>query len=244
MENQITADALRLRPVQTPVRTAKKKAKFLPERKPVLLSTSFSAVSNNGKSVSAIYGTNAELMKNVANIWLKSDDIIADVTFGRGVFWKKLRKPNFCHDIKIDGVDCRNLPHNSNSLDVVVIDPPYRPKHGSKGFAKNGMHDAYQLGKLDSINDVLNLYRDSLFEAFRVLKSGGRVFVKCQDLSYANRLHLVSLDVLRFVLETGFHFADQFLLVNQPNLESSSWKKQQRARRSHSILWVGVKEKL
>ena len=191
--------------------------------------------------VSAICGNNAELMENVSRLWIKDDDVIADVTFGRGVFWRRLAEPAHCHDLKSDGVNCCNLPHEDSSLDCVVLDPPYRPGHGSKGFGGNGMAKAYQLGKLDTINDVINLYGDAIREAFRVLRAGGRIMVKCQDMSYANRLHLVSLDVLREITETGFEMADQFLLVSKPNLKSGAWKRQERARRSHSILWVGIK---
>lgn len=219
-----------------------KSSKFLPQRDPVAISTKQGAVGPGGEtSVSAVVGKNSELMENVARLWIKDDDVVADVTYGRGAFWRTLREPNFCHDIKDDGVSCCDLPHADESLDVVVIDPPYRPGHGSKGFSGNGMAKAYQLGKLDTINDILKLYGDAIRESFRVLKVGGRTMVKCQDLSYANRLHLVTLDVLREITETGFEMADQFLLVNTPNLKSGAWRRQERARRSHSVLWVGLK---
>ena len=191
--------------------------------------------------VSAIAGTNAELMENVARLWIKDGDVIADVTYGRGAFWKRLPEPYAKHDLALDGVDCRDLPYAENTFDCVVIDPPYRPGHGSKGFGENGMAKAYQLGPLDTINDVLDLYRAAIVEAWRVLVPGGRLMVKCQDLSYANRLHLVTLDVLRDITENGFELADQFLLVNTPNLSSGAWKGQERARRSHSVLWVACK---
>lgn len=217
-------------------------SRFLPNRTPVAMSQKGGAVGPGGKQVtSAVFGTNADLMENVARLWIAEGDVIADVTYGRGVFWKKLRDPDFAHDIAKDGVDCRKLPHSDGVLDVVVIDPPYRPGHGSKGFSGNGMAKAYQLGSLDTINDILNLYRDAIIEAARVLKPGGRLMVKCQDLSYANRLHLVTLDVLRDITENGFDLADQFLLVNTPNLSSGAWKRQERARRSHSVLWIACK---
>jgi hypothetical protein len=173
-------------------------------------------------------------MASVAGLWICDGDQVADVTWGRGVFWKKLPGlPTFAHDLKTDGIDCRKLPYADGSLDVVVLDPPYRPTHGSKGFAGNGLAEAYQLGGnvLDSINDVSDLYGAALEE----------VLVKCQDLSYGHRLHLFSLDVLQLMVAAGFEFADQFILVNESRLSSGAWEKQERARRAHSVLWVGVR---
>ena len=37
----------------------------------------------------AIRGTNDELIKQVAVIYVDDGDTIADVTYGKGVFWKK-----------------------------------------------------------------------------------------------------------------------------------------------------------
>lgn len=215
---------------------------------PVALSTIWPAPNQCGHGdpvLSAVVGSNAELIEMAARLWIKPGDIIADVTWGRGAMWRSLPGlPTFAHDIAKDGVDCRSLPHEDSSLDVVVLDPPYRPTHGSKAFAGNGLADAYALGgsALDSIKDVLELYAGAMAEAARVVKSGGRIFVKCQDLSYGHRLHLVSIDVLRLMVEAGFEFADQFILVNETRLRSGAWVKQERARRAHSVLWVGVRK--
>jgi len=216
---------------------------------PVVISTSTPAPNSNahdgnGLCLSAIYGDNADLMENISKLWIKKEDAVVDVTFGKGAFWKKLKNlPTYSHDLKLDGVDCRTLPYVDNSLDVVVFDPPYRPTHGSKSFGNNALASCYQLGKssLDTINDVIDLYRKGIVEAFRVLKKGGRILVKCQDLSYCHKLHLVSLDVLREINNAGFDFADQFILINKTQMSSPKWAKQERARRSHSILWVGIK---
>lgn len=184
------------------------------------------------------------LMSQVAKLWIAPGDIVVDSTFGKGVFWRNLPDlPSHKHDLHtVDGVELGALPHEDASVDALVLDPPYRPSHGSKNFS-SGLSEAYGLGggDVDTIEDVLTLYRRGISEAFRVLRSGGRILVKCADMSYDHRLHLVTYDVLRILTEAGFDLADQFVLGNKTQARSTAWKKQERARRSHSVLWVGLK---
>ena len=44
------------------------------------------------KIYSAIAGTNSELFKNVADLYFDDGMKIADVTYGKGVFWKDIDK--------------------------------------------------------------------------------------------------------------------------------------------------------
>ena len=192
---------------------------------------------------SVVVGNNADLMRSVADLWIRPDDVVADVTYGRGVFWRNIPgMPTFRFDANF-GDDCRDLPLGDESVDVVVFDPPYRPTHGSTGMEKTGVGKAYRVGmeSLNTINDILDLYRDGLIEAERILRPGGRVLVKCQDISYANRLHMVSMDVSRLMERAGLPMSDHFVLANSGQISSTKWQKQERARRRHSVLWVGVK---
>lgn len=213
---------------------------------PVALGSSFRSVNvaPHAAVPSLVVGTNAELMEQVAALWIKEDDVVVDSTFGRGVFWKHLPGlPHHAHDLKVDGVDLGNLPHADCAVDVVALDPPYRPSHGSKNFGDHSLAQAYGLGGggLDTIEDVLALYRRGAAEAWRVLNSGGRLICKSQDMTYGHRLHLVSLDVLRIIEGSGFKMVDQFILGNEARLQSSKWQNQERARRAHSVLWVAAK---
>lgn len=193
--------------------------------------------------LSAVVGDNAALFTQVARLWIAPGDDVLDATYGRGAFWRNLPGlPTHRFDA-LTGHDLRALPVADASVDVFVLDPPYRPTHGSKTFTSNGLAQAYQLGEesLDTINDVLNLYRGGITEAWRTLRPGGRVMVKCQDLSFGHRLHMATLDVLRELIGMGFDMADQFILANASQLASPTWVEQERARRAHSVLWVAVK---
>lgn len=199
--------------------------------------------------LSATVGGNYELFREVTRMWVVPGDVVMDVTYGGGAFWRQPPEgevPQIRHDLDMtigDGVDCRLLPEADESVDVVVFDPPYRATHGSSvGFADYTKQ--YRTGglALDTINDVLDLYRGGIAEAARVLRPGGRLLVKCQDQSYANRLHLMHLDVLRLMVAQQLELADMFVLVNQNRAAINQRAvRQERARRNHSYLLVGVK---
>lgn len=193
--------------------------------------------------LSAISGNNAELLESVAALWISPTDRVVDVTYGNGVFWKNL--PNIKvegTDLGIDGTDCRSLPYEDESVDVLVFDPPYQPVHGQPDRSF-GVGRSYRLNSetpLQTISQVMNLYQEGLNEASRVVRKGGRVLVKTQDLTYNHRLHLAHLDVLQRMVVAGFDLADMFVLLNRSRMPQPT-KRQQRAHRAHSYLLVGVK---
>lgn len=191
--------------------------------------------------LSTVAGTNAELMEQVARLWISPGDVVLDVTYGNGVFWRNLP------DIKVlgtdleTGIDCRALPYDDASADVLVFDPPYQPLHGQPDRTF-GVGTSYGLAVagLQTISDVMLLYSRGLGEAARVVRRGGRVLVKTQDLTYNHRLHLTHLDVLRRMVRAGFDLADMFVLLNRSRMPQPT-RRQQRAHRAHSYLLVGVR---
>ena len=105
---------------------------------------------------SAHIGDNDKCFAQLMAAHVPDGATVADVTYGRGNFWKCVpqREIRLVKASRLaDGVDCRNLPHTATqTIDAVVLDPPislfFRPhKVGeayqdfhrySAGFAEDG----------------------------------------------------------------------------------------------------------
>jgi hypothetical protein len=92
-------------------------------------------VATNDLIFSAYQEPNDEVFPRILSLYVSAGGRIADVTWGKGVFWKWIDTSQYRllrSDLKVDvargvtgGVDARMLPYESNSIDAVVFDPPY-----------------------------------------------------------------------------------------------------------------------
>lgn len=77
--------------------------------------------------LSAYTAGNADVFPQVLGLHVPRGSVIADVTYGKGVFWRKV--PADAYELRATdlqtGVDCRDLPYDDRSIDCVVLDPPY-----------------------------------------------------------------------------------------------------------------------
>ena len=77
--------------------------------------------------LSAHVAGNAELFPQIMALHVPPGAVVADVTFGGGVFWKRV-PPGRYRLLPTDlatGTDCRALPYADGSVDALVLDPPY-----------------------------------------------------------------------------------------------------------------------
>lgn len=198
---------------------------------------------------------NAEVFPQVLKLHVPDGARIADVTYGGGVFWRDVDRSKYtllATDIA-DGVDCRSLPYDDGSLDAVVLDPPYmegllRDNRGHKAGA--GTHKAFrsyysngneQSGGPKWHAAVTDLYFKAGAEAFRVLKYGGVLIVKCQDEVSANHQWLTHVEIINHYESLGFYPKDLFVTVRQNRAGISRLLKQVHARKNHSYFLVFVK---
>lgn len=186
--------------------------------------------------LTAHVGTNADLLPHILGLHVPEGSTVADVTFGKGVFWRQVDTSKFKllkSDLQ-DGIDCRSLPYGEASIDALVLDLPYM--HGGSTI-KDSINCCYHNNNT-SHESVIRLYAGGLLEAARVLKKKGIIIVKCQDEIESGKQRLSHVELLQLLELVGFEVIDLFVLV-QSTIPAMREKYQKTARKNHSYAIVG-----
>lgn len=214
-------------------------------------------VSTSNLVFSAYVGGNAEVFPLILGLHVRLGSTVADITYGKGVFWKNIPKNRYellATDIQ-DGVDSRKLPYDAGSLDCVVFDPPYMEglfRRSATHMAGSGTYNAFRehysdgnatepQGTVKYHGAVTDIYFKTGKEAFRVLKDDGVFIVKCQDEVSANIQRLTHVEIINAYERLGFYVKDLFIVVRNNKPSASRILKQEHARKNHSYFLVFIK---
>ena len=142
---------------------------------------------------SAYIDNNDEVFKDILSLFVEDGSVIADVTFGLGVFWNKVDTSKYTvlpSDLYLkeetirkysklnpqSGINSKNLPYENESLDAVVFDPPYMEsfyRNQTEQIGGTGTHyafrRAYSSGKGNEKGES-GKYHDAVTEMY--IKSG------------------------------------------------------------------------
>ena len=199
---------------------------------------------------SSYIGTNDEVFPSILYLYVEPGSTVADVTYGHGVFWRKVSQDayNLLPSDLADGVDCRDLPYESDSIDCVVFDPPYMHTPGGTAHVNHQNYEGYY--KNNQANSekkyheaVLDLYFTAAREAWRVLRAGGIYIVKCQDEVCANQQRLTHVELINELQLYGFVAEDLFVIMRRDKPGVSRLLTQAHARKNHSYFIVFLKPK-
>jgi len=204
---------------------------------------------------SAHVGKNEDVFPLVLRLHVPPGCTVADVTYGKGIFWKNVPKGTYrlrASDLKT-GVDCRELPYDASSVDCVVLDPPYMEglyRRSAGHLAGAGTYAAFRTtysngertrGGPKYHDAVLDLYFRAGREAYRVLRDYGVLIVKCQDEVSANTQRFTHVEIINEYASYGFFAKDLFVVVRSNRPAVSRMKKQEHARKNHSYFLVFIK---
>lgn len=209
-------------------------------------------VSTNELVFTAHIGTNDELFPQVLRLYVHEGSRVADVTYGKGVFWRRvdMSKYTLLKSDLVDGIDCRRLPYPDSSMDCVVLDPPYMHTPGGTAHVNHQNYEHYYRNNGSSLKTekkyheaVLELYIQAGEEAWRVLKEGGIFIVKCGDEVCANKQRLTHVELINAYTNHGYVVEDLFVLVRRNRPGVSRVVRQVHARKNHSYFIVLRKPK-
>lgn len=208
-------------------------------------------VATNELIFSAYQATNDEVFPHILKLYVTEGSLVADVTYGRGVFWKNI--PAGTYDLRAtdlrNGVDCRKLPYGDTTMDCVVSDPPYMHTPGGTAHQNHQNFEVYyynngtENGSKKYHEAVLDLYFRSAREAHRVLKPEGIYIVKCQDEVCANQQRLTHVEIINELATMGFVVEDLFVVLRMNKPGVSRMLRQVHARKNHSYFLVFRKAK-
>lgn len=187
-------------------------------------------------------GDNSRLIAEVARLYLQPGMTVADVTYGNGVFWRKvdLAGIEFCPSDIETGTDFRALAYAADSVDVLVLDPPYAHAPGVKFQVDSTYRNRATTEGLNHVA-IIALYREGMTEARRVLRPGGQLWIKCQDEIEHGCQKWSHIELHAIACELGFT-AQDFFVLTRPNA-TVRVPRQLHARKNHSYLWVFRKGK-
>jgi hypothetical protein len=192
--------------------------------------------------VAVQHGNNSDLIAAAAKLYIRDGDRVADVTYGKGLFWKKTNTNRFtllASDLQPRAheaipMDFRALAYADASLDHVILDPPYihRPSPFYEQLYAN------QATTPDiSHAEIIALYRAGMSEAVRALRRGGLLWAKGKDEIENGRQCWAHVELHTIAQELGMTAIDKLYL--QTGLRMLDRRPTQRhSRRNVSFLWV------
>jgi hypothetical protein len=200
--------------------------------------------------LTAYRGRNDIVFRNILRLYVPEGSSVADVTYGLGKFWTLVDKSKYtvvATDIQT-GTDFRDLPYEDESVDALVLDPPYM--HYSAGTAyKNhtDFADRYKVNtkhhdEIKGHDAVLALYYEGAEEARRVLKRRGILIIKAMD-EYAERQRLTHVELINHLTRHGYVVEDLFVVMRVDTPTLSSPTIQRHARKNHSYFIIFRKKR-
>lgn len=204
------------------------------------------------RPTSVVNGRDRDVIPLLLDVHAVEEPRIIDVTHNKGVMWKGLdysiTKSDISREMSPDcdfEADCRSLPVDDESFDVIVFDPPHLPTAAASVNSSGIQREAYGLtetGDYREGDNINPLFLDFLTEARRVLSRDGVVLAKIADLVHNHRYQWQHVAFINAAEAAGMTACDVVIKCDPAasNLKSSKWKNVNHLRRAHCY-WIVVR---
>jgi hypothetical protein len=183
------------------------------------------------------YTDERELLNDVLWLYNGGRGVDVDPCYSTGRFWQGLPEPKYKFDLSPQTPetvqsDCTLLPLGPGQVHSIMFDPPFVTDPSKTSIITN------RFTAFDTLDDLKDMYIESLSEFYRILADGGLLIVKCQDLVHYHKQFLTHVFVIERAEMEGFTNHDCIILIRDNVLLSAHVQKQQHARKTHSYYLV------
>jgi SAM-dependent methyltransferase len=191
----------------------------------------------------SVIESDAEALVTLIGLHAPPQPRILDVTYNTGAMWNGTPfgptrmdiNPTF-KDMGLCDItaDCRAMPFDDESYEVIVFDPPHITDAGSDSV----MGQRY--GSLEGDN-ISEIFQPFLQEAHRVLTPDGIVLVKICDAVHAGRHQWQHVDLLEDAWALDFTACDVQIKVNRHDPVEGNWLTVRHVRNAHAF-WIVLRK--
>ena len=189
----------------------------------------------------SVFKEDGEILKAISDIHLRGEWFDLDCTYSKGVFYKDIPQPKYKSDIeplfgdvmKIDTTEMKGI--DDNVFNSIVFDPPFLFRK-RKSINKDKI--CARFSYFTSYEELVEMYQKSLNQFKRVLKKGGYLFFKCQDMT-DNKFYCTHNFIINYARQIGFELKDIIIKATTQKLQREA-KQQNCVAKVHSY-WLVFK---
>jgi DNA modification methylase len=191
----------------------------------------------------SVFREDSEILKAISDIHLRGEWFDLDCTYSKGVFYKDIPQPKYKSDIeplfddvmKIDATEMNGIANDA--FNSIVFDPPFLFR---KRKSVNNDKICARFSYFTSYEELVEMYKKSLNQFKRVLKKGGYLCFKCQDMT-DNKFYCTHNFIINYARDIGFELKDIIIKATTQKLQREA-KQQNCVAKVHSY-WLIFKNK-